>query len=486
MTTPKNITFTSTPKENFTLPSEKRKSTLVPDKNLSANLFTHKNNSRERLNDIDDESDSYSQVAMITDRNKKQKVQQNHIHFGFGNNIENTYNPVVPNVRNNHIATSSFNENQSTRITEANFDRLLKNMENKFNRMSENLQRKHKAELNEAYDQIQQTIIEFNAQQNQRNAINTQNRRTTEINDQRQQQSENNEIQNNSITEPPLPFYKQLTSMSINEKPQIERLSSNGSVPTTIKPFDGTDPGYTVEEYLNSIIAAMIFSNGIEPVNKLGHQQWKVKRAALILHTLQGPAQKWYSTLPSETKLDWELFCKKFSDMFDSEKSKQPAKIVLQKNQKHTNESLRSLALRIETLVKIAYSLYTEDYKNSIMNQIFIRCLDNELKTAALKKHTNHKPTPREPEIPFKTLLEKIDQMDLTRTITNNHKRLYEVNQSTSNQQIDNNQISDICSITDNLNQNNLDQFEDAVCNVVNGINNTYDRKNFKGRPKFA
>ena len=31
-----------------------------------------------------------------------------------------------------------------------------------------------------------------------------------------------------------------------------------------------------------------------------------------------------------------------------------------------------------------------------------------------------------------------------------------------------------------------MDQFKDAVCNVLNGINNTYDRKNFKGRPKFA
>ena len=94
-----------------------------------------------------------------------------------------------------------------------------------------------------------------------------------------------------------------------------------------------------------------------------------------------------------------------------------------------------------------------------------------------MKKHANHKPTPREPEIPFKTLLDKIDQMDLTRTITNNHKRLYEVHQSTSNQQIDINQVSDLCSNTYNLSQSNLDQLEDAVCNVLNGINNTYDKK---------
>ena len=61
---------------------------------------------------------------------------------------------------------------------------------------------------------------------------------------------------------------------------------------------------------------------------------------------------------------------------------------------------------------------------------------------AALKKYANHKQTPREPEMPFKTLVDKIDQMDITRTITNNHKQLYEVNQSTSNQQIDINQLS--------------------------------------------
>ena len=103
--------------------------------------------------------------------------------------------------------------------------------------------------------------------------------------------------------------------MSIHEEPQIEQNISSGSVPTTIRPFDGTDPAYTVEEYLNTIVAAMIFSSDIEPVNKPGHHQWKVIRAALILHTLQGPVQKWYSTLPSETKLDWETFCKEFSDM---------------------------------------------------------------------------------------------------------------------------------------------------------------------------
>ena len=120
------------------------------------------------------------------------------------------------------------------------------------------------------------------------------------------------------------------------------------------------------------------------------------------------------------------------------------------------------------------------------MNQTFIRCLDNELKTAVLKKHAHHKQTPIEPEMPFKTLVEKTDQMDLTRTITHNHKRLYEVNQSISNQQIDINQISEICNNTDNLIQDNLDQFENAVWIVQNGINNTYDRKKLQRKTSIC
>ena len=46
--------------------------------------------------------------------------------------------------------------------------------------------------------------------------------------------------------------------------------------------------------------------------------------------------------------------------------------------------------------------------------------------------------------MPFKTLLDKIDQMDLTRTISNNHKKLYEVNQSFSTQQSDIHQMSEM------------------------------------------
>ena len=75
--------------------------------------------------------------------------------------------------------------------------------------------------------------------------------------------------------------------------------------------------------------------------------------------------------------------------------------------------------------------------------------------------------------------------MDLTRTITNNHKRLYKVNQSTSKINEDIKQMSIACSKINELNQNDVEQFEGTICNVLNGINNTYDKKNFKGRPNL-
>ena len=212
-------------------------------------------------------------------------------------------------------------------------NKLIDIIENKFRQINENIERKQEETIEMVFDILERTLGNINRQNNLRSGNGNSNNyrnssnniQNTNIPNNRQQESRTRrsnsittEERETTVTEPPLPFYKQLTSMCIHEEPQIEQNLSSGSVPTTIRPFDGTDPAYTVEEFLNSIVAAMIFSSGIEAANKPGHHQWKVKRAALILHTLLGPAQKWCSTLPSETKLDWETFCNEFSDMFDS------------------------------------------------------------------------------------------------------------------------------------------------------------------------
>ena len=105
------------------------------------------------------------------------------------------------------------------------------------------------------------------------------------------------------------------------------------------------------------------------------------------------------------------------------------------------------------------------------MNQTFIRCLHNELKRTAKRKHANHKQTPREPEMHFKTLVDKMDQMDLMRTITYNHKELYKVIEKTTNINEELQKLNAACNNINNLSQNDFQQFEGTISNVLSGFN---------------
>ena len=83
--------------------------------------------------------------------------------------------------------------------------------------------------------------------------------------------------------------------------------------------FGGTDPEYSVEEYVNAVTANLILNIGSEPINTPLHQNWIHRRTALIQTTLDGAAQKSFSVLPIDIKSDWKRFTQEFSKMFDSE-----------------------------------------------------------------------------------------------------------------------------------------------------------------------
>ena len=123
--------------------------------------------------------------------------------------------------------------------------------------------------------------------------------------------------------------------------------------------FTGTDPQYSVEDYLNAVTANLVLNVGPEPINTPFHQNWIHRRTALIQTTLDGAAQKWFSVLPIQTKSDWKRFTQEFSKIFDSERNKQ------HQIRRLPNETIKQLAVRIETLVRKAYSLDTHDYKNT-------------------------------------------------------------------------------------------------------------------------
>ena len=69
-----------------------------------------------------------------------------------------------------------------------------------------------------------------------------------------------------------------------------------GSVPMQqfLRPFDGTDPTYTTEDFLNAITANMAMTAGPEQTDSPFHEVWILKRIAIIQTALIGPAQQWY------------------------------------------------------------------------------------------------------------------------------------------------------------------------------------------------
>ena len=57
-----------------------------------------------------------------------------------------------------------------------------------------------------------------------------------------------------------------------------------------LKVFTGTDPEYSVEDYLNAVTANLILNIGPEPINTPLHQNCIHRRTALIQTTLDGAA----------------------------------------------------------------------------------------------------------------------------------------------------------------------------------------------------
>ena len=113
----------------------------------------------------------------------------------------------------------------------------------------------------------------------------------------------------------PLPYYLQQHEITKNQLSNFSQMPNaaellqmtmnpylmGGSSITSNKPlmvFTGTDPEYSVEDYLNAVTANLILNIGPEPIKTPLHQNWIHRRTALIQTTLDGAAQKWFSVLP--------------------------------------------------------------------------------------------------------------------------------------------------------------------------------------------
>ena len=286
----------------------------------------------------------------------------------------------------------------------------------------------------------------------------------------------------------PLPYYLQQHEITRNQLSNFSQMPNaaeslqmtmnpylmGGSSITSNKPlmvFTGTDPEYSVEDYLNAVTANLILNIGPEPINTPLHQNWIHRRTALIQTTLDGAAQKWFSVLPPEIKSNWKRFTQEFSKMFDSERNKQQQRVLCNEIRRLPNETIKQLAVRIETLVRKAYSLNTHDYKNTKMTEILMMTLTPQLRKIAIKKRASHPSSIREPDLDFRKLVDKLEQAEITMKLeeTENLKLQY---------------VNRIETTPTNI--NNIQESDTDLVEKITEILNIYEKNpNFKGKPSF-
>ena len=182
-------------------------------------------------------------------------------------------------------------------------------------------------------------------------------------------------LQQHEITQNQLTIYSQMPNAAESLQMTMNPYLMSGSSITSknlLMVFTGTDPEYSVEDYLNAVTANLILDIGPEPINTPLHQNWTHRRTALTQTTLDGAAQKWFSVLPIEIKTDWKTFTQDFSKMFDSERNKQHQRVLCNEIRRLPKETIKQLAVRIETIVRKAYSFDTHDYKNTKMTEVLM------------------------------------------------------------------------------------------------------------------
>ena len=137
-------------------------------------------------------------------------------------------------------------------------NKLIDNIENKFRQINENIERGQEEAIEIVFDKLERTLDNINRQNNlrpengnsnnDRNSNNNNNIQNTNIQNNRQQENRNRrsnsittEERETTVTEPPLPFYKQLTSMSIHEQLTSDLFGNQQNIADEIDISDSED-----------------------------------------------------------------------------------------------------------------------------------------------------------------------------------------------------------------------------------------------------
>ena len=230
----RSLTSTSTPKDvqmNTNLQT-KQKSTIKPNKQLTSDLFGNQQNLADDI-DISDSEDRDLRIGNLLPPSVNQKDRrkyQNQTQYNYNRN--NTY---IGSMNDNREYNELFWEQQmynyqdiEEEITEKvtnHTNKLIDNIENKFRQINENRERKQEEAIEMVFHKLERKLDNINRQNNlksengnsnnDRNS-NSNNLQNTNIPNNRQKENRirrSNSItieeRETTVTDSPLPFYKQ-------------------------------------------------------------------------------------------------------------------------------------------------------------------------------------------------------------------------------------------------------------------------------------
>ena len=119
--------------------------------------------------------------------------------------------------------------------------------------------------------------------------------------------------------------------------------------------------------------------------------------------------------------------------MFHSERNKQHQRGLCNETRRLPNETIKQLAVKIEILVRKAYSLSTHEYKITKLTEILMMTL-----TPQSRKIASHPSSFREPDLYLRELIDELEQAEITMQLeeTENLKQQYVNNIHTNTTQI--------------------------------------------------
>ena len=205
-------------------------------------------------------------------------------------------------------------------------------------------------------------------------------------------------------------------------------MNSSTSICEPIKPFDGLDPYFTPEEYLQHIEARVTFSLGLQPTSEHEYKFWHARCMAFIQCASTGTALSWYIRLNDTYKQNWHAFVQAFKKQFSSQKNTSYAQVEALNLSKKDNETVHHFALKVQQLVEKGWCNENASTINLKCNETFTKGLPKNLQDFANKRQVKHTSTVLEPSIPFHAPVKLVDAEDFANDKIRTHDLALEIN----------------------------------------------------------